>query len=121
LDNIHPLTNGFGLLEEREHPNYFISLIFLDISRQSFHKLHTVEYPTHNMQIIINKSNPTTFLLNDRNGDEKFSRICKITDNTIIIGERVNITFSPACLYDKYLYSVERYDENSRYLDVRIL
>jgi hypothetical protein len=102
--DIHFLNNGFGLLKEYEGmTNSFISLVFLDLSRRSLQKLHTFEYPSRQIDIYVNKADPTTFLLNEG----EFIRIFKVFDNTIIIGERIEIDFYPACFYDKCVYTLK--------------
>jgi hypothetical protein len=108
LINAYLLKNGYGLLKERIHGNSFISLIFLDLYQHTLKKLHTVEYPTTDIQIVINKADSITFILND--GD--FMRICKIAEEKMIIGEMFEITFNPNCFYGKYLYRLEWNDGN---------
>lgn len=51
----------------------------------------------------MNKADSATFLL--KSG--KSSRICKIADKTIIIGEMVEIGFYAKCFYDKYVYDLK--------------
>jgi hypothetical protein len=80
-------------------------------------KLHTVKYSTDDIQIIVDKANPTTFLLNN----EESKRICKTVDKKIIIGEIVEIDFHPACFYDKCVYFLKRENEEGENLDVRML
>jgi hypothetical protein len=76
----------------------------MDISRHTLQKLHTVEYPKTNIDIYVNKADPTTFLLDDNES----SRICKIVDQTIIIDERLENKFT-SCFYNKCVYTLEFY------------
>jgi hypothetical protein len=117
LSDIHPLNNGFGLLNEKGETNFFINLISLDLCRGNLQKLHTVEYSSPYINIFVNKADPTTFILNEG----EFMQICEIVDKTIIIGEGVEITFMPSCFYDKGVYYLDWYDEDYEELDVRIL
>jgi hypothetical protein len=87
LIKIVPLKDRFGLLEEYGDTNSLISLISLDLSRYSLQKLHTVEYPTFDIPVIINKADTTTFMLNLEIDNRRSSQICEIVDNTIIIGD----------------------------------
>jgi hypothetical protein len=66
--------------------------------------------------VIINKADLTTFLFANRNGNEKFSQICKIVDNTIILGDVIDIEndFSPDCFYDNCAYGLKRRETNGR-------
>jgi hypothetical protein len=123
LRYIYPLKDGFGLLGEYGNGNYFISLIFLDIYRHTLRKLHTVEYPNIIIDIVVNEADPITFILNSRIIDECSTRICKIVDKTIIIGERIQIGFHPKCFYGKFVYALNwpNEDENDNGLDVRVL
>jgi hypothetical protein len=100
------------LLKEYKSGNNCISLVFLDIRERSLQKLHTFEYPTST--IFVNKADLNTFILT--NGE--FIQICKVVDNTIIIGERIEIEIdlNPSCFYDKCVYALTWNDE----LDVRI-
>jgi hypothetical protein len=108
------LNNGFGLMKEYGDSHSFISLIHLDLSRGSLEKLYTIEYPTTNVKIIVNKANPTTFLLTRNIDNERVSRICKIAENTIINGDIVEITFTPNCFYGKCLYRLQWNNNNER-------
>jgi hypothetical protein len=91
------------LLVEREgRTDSFISLVFLDLSRRSLQKLHTIEYPFWYNVIRVNKADLNTFILT--NGE--FIRICKIVDKTIIIGDVIDIGRYPTCFYDKCVYGL---------------
>jgi hypothetical protein len=103
LRDIHPLKDGFGLFEERGDENSFISLVFMDFFRCSFQKLHTVENPIRNINVIVNKADLTTFLLNG----EESKRICKIIEKKITIKDEVEISFYPSCFHDKYVYGLK--------------
>jgi hypothetical protein len=102
LHKIYFLKDGFGLFNEVGNESAFISLIFLDIFRSSLQKLHTVEYPSYQIDIYVDKANPTMFILND----EESMRICKIVGKTIIIGDEVDIDFIPDCFYNKRVFYV---------------
>jgi hypothetical protein len=111
-------------MEEYGNQNSFISLIFLDISRHSLQKLHTIEYPAIVIQIIINKADPTTFILNYRNNGRWSKRIFKIVEETIIVGEivEIQIEMNPIFFHDKCVYSLKRIHGNGEYrINVRIL
>jgi hypothetical protein len=117
VKNIYPLNEEFGLLEEGRDTPFFISLICLDLHQLTLKKLHTVDYSIGNTCIFVNKVNPTTFIFND--GES--TRICKIVDKTIIIENVIEITFNPDCFYDKFVYALNRSDENNQERAVRIL
>jgi hypothetical protein len=119
FNTIYYLKDGFGLLKEYDN-NYFISLISLDIPRRSFQKLHTVEKPFNYFEIVVNKADPTTFLLNHDIRNRWSSRICKIVEKRIIIGEVVDFKFYSDYFYDKIVYFLKRRDEELGDLDVRI-
>lgn len=119
--DIHYLKDGFGLLEEHGNRNSFLSLIFLDLSQQTFKKIHTVEHRSISSKIVVDKADLTTFLLTYYIGGERVSRICKIVEKTIIIGEVVDTSVHPDSFYDKYVYFFKRYDQNGRESIVRIL
>jgi hypothetical protein len=99
-------------MEERINRNYLISLIYLDLYQHTLKKLHTVEYLSRNIDVIVNKADPIIFLLNDG----YFTRICKIVEKTIIIGDRIESNFIPKCFYDKCVYRLRCYerDEDQR-------
>lgn len=122
MNDIYPLKDGFGLINEYDNnTTYFISLIFLDLQNHALKKLHTIEYHSSWIYIVVKQSDPTTFLLEDRNTRERTVRICKIVDSTIIIGDMIDIGFSPDCFYDRHIYGTKwRYDMDN-YLLVRIL
>jgi hypothetical protein len=120
LSKIHPLKDGFGLLNEYGDGNYFISLMFLDLCRCSLKKLDTAESDIHS-NVIVNKADPTTFLLNDLNNEEQSLRMCKIVEKKIVIGDITEIDFYPGCFYDRCVYGLKGGNENRRFLDVRIL
>jgi hypothetical protein len=119
---IYSLKDGFGLLVEYSSSRYFISLIFLDLYQRILKKLHTIEYSSYYINILINKTDPNTFILDDRAVRGRSTRICKIVDKTIVIGDVVDIGFHPDWFYDKCVYSLKWYDEDPiEVLDVRIL
>jgi hypothetical protein len=101
-------------MKEKGKTNFFISLIFLDLTHGNLKKLHTVEYSSDWLKIYVNKADPTAFLLTysiaDRNAVS--SRICKVADNTIIIGEIVETDLHPDWFYDKCVYGLNWYYEN---------
>jgi hypothetical protein len=121
VTNIYPLKDGFGLLEERASKDSFISLIFPNLCRGSLQKLQTVKYPSDWIKIIVNKADPTTFILNDLNNDEQSTRICKIVDKTIIIGDVVEIGFYPYCFYNKFVYGLNWYERDEDSVEVGFL
>jgi hypothetical protein len=90
-------------LEESGNQTYLISLVFLDFHQRNFRKLYTVEHRSDFSKIVPNKADQTTFLLSG----EESSRICKIVNNSIIVGEIVKIKPNPDCFYDKFAYSVD--------------
>jgi hypothetical protein len=100
--NIYPLKDGFGLLEENEYPNSYISLIWLDIYQRSLKKLHTIEYSSNWIQIFVDKADSAMFMLKDFTNN--VSRIGKIVDKKLIIGDVIDINFSPDCFYNKCIY-----------------
>jgi hypothetical protein len=108
------------LLKEHGDGNSFISLIFLDLCERSLQKLYTVEYSSSDIDLLVNKADSTTFILDDPNNQEE-SKICKIVDKTIIIGDVVEIDFYPDCFYDKSVYFLNWKDENEEDLDVIML
>jgi hypothetical protein len=103
-------------LREYGETNSFISLIFLDIYRGSVQKIHTIEYQGDNIQIVVNQTDPTTFLLIHHIEDERALRICKIVNNAIIIENMIETDFVPKCFYGNYVYSFGWYEE---YLKVK--
>jgi hypothetical protein len=117
LSKIHPLKDGFGLLNEYGDGNYFISLMFLDLCRCSLKKLDTAESDIHS-NVIVNKADPTTFLL--KNPNSNVSKVCKIVEKKIIFGDVIDIAFRPDSFYDKNVYALKRRDEHFRDLDVGI-
>jgi hypothetical protein len=119
LYKILPLRNGFGLMEERGNRNRFISLIFLDLFQHSLQKLHTVRHIVEIPKIILNKADPTTFILKDFNWNS--FQICQIVDNEIIIGERTQIGFRAESFHGKYVYALVWHNENRERLNVRML
>jgi hypothetical protein len=92
-------------LKEKDDENSFISLVFLDLNQRSFQKLQTVKYPSYWIKILVNKADPTTFLLNDKES----WKICKIADKKIIFGEKIEIGFDLEWFYDKCVYSLYYY------------
>jgi hypothetical protein len=117
----YSLKGGFGLLKEEGETSSFVSLVFLDLSLGSLHKFHTVEYPTIDIEIVVNKADPTTFILTHYINNEQSSRIFKIVEKKIIIEDVIEIDFSPDCFYDKYVYATEWIDDEGEEIDVRIL
>jgi hypothetical protein len=117
MTGISPLKDGFGLLGEEDEyeETYFITLIFLDIHNHTLQKFDTDEYIESDIEILVNKANPTTFILNDINNDEISTEICKLVDGEIIIEDVIEIGFSPDCFYDKYLYGLEWYGDDRDY------
>jgi hypothetical protein len=103
-------------MEERRTRINFISLIFLDLRRRNLQKLHTIECSANFIQIFVNESDPTTFLLKDQP-----TRICKIVDKKISFGETIEIDLnSYSFYYDKCVYVLKRRDENRGGSEVRI-
>jgi hypothetical protein len=96
-------------LEEYENGTPFISLIFLDIRGRSLQKIFRLEYTFYLSKIIVNKANPSMFLLNDPNIG--VSQTYKFTKNAIII-DAVDIDFCPQCFYDKFVYALDWSDED---------
>lgn len=117
MNNIYYLKDGFGLLEERGDENYFTSLIFLDLHKCSLQKLYTIKYPSRPIQIIVDKTDPTTFLLRDINNDG--IQICKIVDNSIITGDVFEAKLFSRAFVDKCVYGLKSYYTN--YKEVRLL
>jgi hypothetical protein len=110
LTNIHPLKNGFGLLSEHGDNNSFISVISLDLHKNTLKKLYTAEHPSR--YVVVNKADPSTFLLIDSIDYSEWSyQVCKIVDNTIIVGDVFEINFNPSCFYDKHVYATNWRDE----------
>jgi hypothetical protein len=97
------------LLKEKNEFTSFISLIFLDFSQRNVQKLHTVEHNGRDIQIVLNKADLTTFILNNRT--ESSVRICKINEKKIIIGDLIDIGFFPYSFYDKCAYSLRWSDD----------
>jgi hypothetical protein len=120
LIDIYSLKNGFGLLKEIGKTNAFISLILLDLSRRSLQKLHTIEYNTDDIEIVVNKADPTAFILNHYINDERFSQNCNVVEKTIIIGDLIEIEFYPECFCDKFVYGLNCYksDEDSKRVSI---
>jgi hypothetical protein len=119
LNNIYPLKDGFGLLNEGGDETYFVSLISLDLNQHILKKLHTIEYPTDYIKICINRADSITFLLNDFNNAEL--QLYKIVDKEIIIKDVIDIDFFPECFYDKCVYNLGWLDEDRNHLKVRML
>jgi hypothetical protein len=119
LNKIHPLKDGFALLKEKDN-NYFISLVFLDLSQRSLQKIHTVKCPYDYIKIFINEADPTTFILSYDIDFEQFVQICKIVGKQIIFGNMIDTDFSPDYFYGNYAYFSKWFDERGRDLDVRI-
>jgi hypothetical protein len=116
LIEIYPLKDGFGLLNEEGDRNYSISLIFLDLYQHTLKKLHTVEYNTHDIEIIVNKADPTKFILSV--GSYLDVYICKIVENRIIIGDRIEIDVCMNCFYGDNVYALDSYDSDE-HLEVK--
>jgi spore coat polysaccharide biosynthesis predicted glycosyltransferase SpsG len=121
LLNIYHLKDEFGLLEEYEYGNYFISLVSLDLDKRSLKKFHTVE--CYGTNICKNEADPFTFLIRDNTGfpNEWFSRICKIVEKKIIFDDTAETNFYPDCFYDKHIYGLKWYYEEGEELDVSLL
>jgi hypothetical protein len=101
------------LLKEAEVANFFISLVFLDFSRCYLQKLHTVERHSRFLpRIVVNKADPTTFMLNEMINGQLSPQICKIIDKTIVIEDVVESELIPDIFYDKYAYTLELYYRN---------
>jgi WD40 repeat protein len=115
VSNIIPLKDGFGLLNEIGNKDDCTSLIFLDLSRGSLQKLHTIKQHSSWCKIVVNKADLTTFL-----ASRESTRIFKIVDKTIFIWDKVEIDFHPESFYGKYIYGFKLYDENGIMLNVRI-
>lgn len=98
-------------------------MICLDLCQLSLKKLNTVEYPSPFISILVNKADPTTFLLINYIGDSEFVQICKVFEKAMITGDVVNIGFYPDRFYDKCVYGLNWYydDEYRKEQDVRIL
>jgi hypothetical protein len=115
VTGFHPLKDGFGLLGERRNQTSFISLIFLDLHQPDLQKLHTVEYPSDHINMFVDTADSTTFLLNGLNDNDMLTRICKIVDNTIIIGNVAETNFFPDCFYHGCVYYLELNREDNEY------
>jgi hypothetical protein len=121
LLEIYSLKDDFGLLRERGNTDSFLSLIFLDLDRHSLKKLQTIIY-LGDINIVVNEADPTTFILEYFiDVEEMASQVCKIAEKTIIVGDSVDIEFSPQAFYDKWIYGADWTNENHDFLDVRIL
>lgn len=76
----------------------------MDLNQHTLEKLYTERYPSGYIRIDLNKTDPTTFILIDF--FENASKICKIVDKTIIIGEIIDILTFREGFYGKYVYSL---------------
>jgi hypothetical protein len=102
FDRIYHLKEEFGLLKQYRDGNYFISLIFLNLHEPSLQKLCRIEYRFNDVNIVVDKIDPTIFLFKN----EQYKRICKIVTKTIIIGDVIGIGFYLDYFYDKCVYSI---------------
>jgi hypothetical protein len=107
LIDIYPLDDDFGLLHEGhyERDTCFISLIFLDLYGRKLEKVTTIEYPSVDILIFVNKIEPTEFLVHWYNDDTV--QICKVEKISIILGEMFDMNFWPQSLYDERIYSLD--------------
>jgi hypothetical protein len=112
---IYYLKDGFGLLKEGKHDNYFISLIFLDLHRRIFRKIHTIEHISLLPKIVINQSDQTEFILTRDIANERSWQICKIVKNTIIVEDVIEIERNLDSFYGDNVYSLKKeYRSQSR-------
>jgi hypothetical protein len=82
-------------------------------------KFHTIEYPTIHIKIVVNKADPTMFILDYSIDNNWILQVCKIGKKTILIGEKFELDFDPDWFYDKCVYTLNWYEDEDR--DVRIL
>jgi hypothetical protein len=115
------LADDFGLLVERED-YWFISLVFLDLHKTTFCKLHTIELPGSYLYvgIIVNKAEPTEFVLQyESENDQKFIRACKVDRTKLIIGDEIEVEADFRSYHNGCLYKVswtEDEDEDEDFL-----
>jgi hypothetical protein len=121
LMNVLSLKDGFGLLAEREDNTCFISLIFLDFYEHTFQILHTVTYSSNYINIFVNKADPATFILRYPVDNDSSTRICKIVEKKIIIGDVIEIDFSLNCFYGKYIYGLKWRYEDGKAMPVKLI
>jgi hypothetical protein len=122
LISIHPLDDDFGLLKERQHKGdtCSISLVFLDLYGKKLEKLTTITYPSRYIFIIVNKIEPTEFLV--CSDLDNTVQICRVEKISIILGDMIDIDFRPQSLYDGQIYgSGWIYDEEVMNLLFRLL
>jgi hypothetical protein len=107
LQLIKPLDDDFGLLLERGDGVSFISLFFLDLHAQTIQKLTTIERRCEFAQIIVNKADPTQFLLDFKIDGEWSIQVCKVVKTDIILGEIINHFFWQPNFYEKCIYGLD--------------
>jgi uncharacterized UPF0160 family protein len=106
---------------ERGHRNSLISLIFLNFHNQTLKMLHTIEHSSDWIDILVNKADPTMFMLNDSIDNRWSSRIYKIVENMIITCDVIETDFYPLCFYDKCAYAIKWFNEDGKDLEVGVL
>lgn len=99
----------FGLLVERgevmpENTAYFISLIAFDFYDVTCKKFETIEYHSSGLKILVNKFDPSKFILLLRINGEISARICNVVKKEIVVGDQIALPFEFDSYFDGSLY-----------------
>jgi hypothetical protein len=105
---IHHLADGFGLLLESNWQDscYFVTLIALDLHAKIVHKFETVEIRGREIKVVVNKDEPTEFVLGLSVEGEIFVHFCKVVKTKIVVGNAIRVSFIPQALYNGHLYAL---------------
>jgi hypothetical protein len=103
------------VLTEFGNANYFISLILPNFCRRNFKKIQTIKYLSRSFQFIVNRADPTTFLLTYYINNERYIQLCKLVEKEIIIEDSIKIDFYPNYFDDKHIYTLDSYKRDDKY------
>jgi hypothetical protein len=86
--------------------HFFISLIAIDFRGAICEKLQTIKYTGRELWIYVNKLDPTEFYLTLKIGNQRFSRICKLVEKSIVFGNLIEVPFVSQSYSDGCFYSL---------------
>lgn len=90
-----------------EDTAFFLSLIWLDLYDATCLKLQTIEYRCRYLSIIMNKLDPTEFVVKLRIGNDFFARICKLLGKKMVVGEAILVPLSFDSYFEGNFYELE--------------
>jgi hypothetical protein len=104
---LYGLDQGYGfIVEAGEDALQLVSFVYLDFYGKTFQTLDTVKHHCSYFYIKVNKEEPTEFVLNLWNDNDKSMQVCKIDKTKIVAGELIEMDFSCKCYSGECLYDV---------------